>query len=292
MCRSEQLEGGEWTEDEDQVMQLEANFIISAFGSGLYETDVKEAMTSVKLNRWGLPDVNEKTMQSCSNPQVFIGGDLAGVAETTVESVNDGKTAAWFMHCFLQFHCPIDDVDLSVEVCGITFENPFGLASAPPTTSSAMIRRAFEQGWGFVVTKTFGLDKVVIASIMCSYNEADWVELAQKAQASGADALELNLSCPHGMGESGMGLACGQIPFFVKLTPNITDIVSIAVAAHQGGASGVSAINTVSGLMTVKSDATPWPAVGKSTSRTSLASLWPPTRGERAASRPSTPSPG
>ena len=30
-------------------------------------------------------------------------------------------------------------------------------------------------------------------------------------QDSGADALELNLSCPHGMGERGMGLACGQV---------------------------------------------------------------------------------
>lgn len=44
------------------------------------------------------------------------------------------------------FHSPIDDVDISVELCGIKFENPFGLASAPPTTASAMIRRAFEQG--------------------------------------------------------------------------------------------------------------------------------------------------
>lgn len=86
---------------------------------------------------------------------------------------------------------------------------------------------------------------------MCSYNEADWTELAKKAQKAGAHALELNLSCPHGMGESGMGLACGQdpdlvynislwvraavqIPFFVKLTPNITDIVSIAKAAYRG----------------------------------------------------------
>lgn len=51
----------------------------------------------------------------------------------------------------------------------------------------------------------------MIASIMCTYNKADWTELAQMAQASGADALELNLSCPHGMGEKGMGLACGQV---------------------------------------------------------------------------------
>lgn len=50
---------------------------------------------------------------------------------------------------------------------------------------------------------------------MCSYNRADWTELSQKAERAGADALELNLSCPHGMGESGMGLACGQVIFFM-----------------------------------------------------------------------------
>ncbi|XP_048482969.1 dihydropyrimidine dehydrogenase [NADP(+)] isoform X3 [Plutella xylostella] len=344
LCRTEQLDDGEWIEDEEQVTQLKANYIISAFGSGLYDADVISALAPLKFNRWGLPEVDNTTMRG-SVPSVFVGGDLAGGAETTVESANDGKTAAWFMHCYLQdiptspvqlpkFHSPIDEVDISVTVCGIRFENPFGLASAPPTTSAAMVRRAFQQGWGFVVTKTFGLDKdlvtnvsprivhgitsgenygpaqgsflnielisekceaywcrsiaelkrdfptkVVIASIMCSYNEADWTELAQKAEAAGADALELNLSCPHGMGESGMGLACGQdpvlvkgisqwvrkavkIPFFVKLTPNITDIVTIAMAAKEGGADGVSAINTVSGLMSVKADATPWPAVG------------------------------
>lgn len=46
---------------------------------------------------------------------------------------------------------------------------------------------------------------------MCSYNEQDWKKLSKMAENAGADALELNLSCPHGMGESGMGLACGQV---------------------------------------------------------------------------------
>lgn len=72
--------------------------------------------------------------------------------------------------------------------------------------------------------------------------------MAKMAANAGADALELNLSCPHGMGERGMGLACGQdaklvknicqwvrevitIPFFAKLTPNVTNIVVIATAA-------------------------------------------------------------
>ena len=86
---------------------------------------------------------------------------------------------------------------------------------------------------------------------MCGYSKEDWTELATMAEESGAHALELNLSCPHGMGEKGMGLACGQdsslvrnickwvraavkIPFFAKLTPNVTNIVDIATAAKEG----------------------------------------------------------
>lgn len=56
--------------------------------------------------------------------------------------------------------------------------------------------------------------------------------------------------------------AAVKIPFFVKLTPNITDIVSIAQAAYDGKANGVSAINTVQGLMSLRANGTPWPAVG------------------------------
>lgn len=304
-----------------------------------------DALSPIPLNDYKLPIVDSKTHQT-KIENVFCGGDFAGNAETTVESVNDGKTAAWYIHCYLQglsfdtvpelplFHTEIDNVDLSVEVCGVKFENPFGLASAPPTTSAAMIRRAFEQGWGFAVTKTFGLDKdlvtnvsprivrgttsghnfgpqqgsflnielisekcteywirsirelvrdfptkVLVASIMCGYNKDDWMILAKQAEEAGAHILECNLSCPHGMGERGMGLACGQqpdlvynislwvreavkIPFFIKLTPNITDIVDIAEAAYKGKADGVSAINTVSGLMSLKSNSVPWPAVG------------------------------
>jgi dihydropyrimidine dehydrogenase (NADP+) len=343
--RNEQIEDGTWKEDPEQLTTIKTDFLISAFGSGLEDSDVIEALKPLKFNKQNLPCVDLNSMQS-SHPSVWIGGDVAGVAETTVEAVNDGKTAAWYMHCSLEglpnitepklplFYTEIDNVDLSVEMCGLKFENPFGLASAPPATSTAMVRRGFEQGWSFVVTKTFSLDKdlvtnvspriirgttsghnygpqqgaflnielisekcaaywlkgiqelkadfptkVVIASIMCSYNEEDWKQLSKMAEDAGADALELNLSCPHGMGESGMGLACGQkpelvkgisewvratvkIPFFIKLTPNITDIVDIAKAAHEGGADGVAAINTVSGLMGLSSNGTPWPAVG------------------------------
>ncbi|CAH1968195.1 unnamed protein product [Acanthoscelides obtectus] len=343
--RTEQTEDGKWVQDEEQLNTLKCNYLISAFGSGLEDQDMIDALKPLKLKSNNLPEVDVTTMQS-SHPKVWCGGDVAGVAETTVESVNDGKIAAWYIHCALEglpsitkpklplFHTDIDEVDISVDVCGVKFENPFGLASAPPVTTTAMIRRAFEQGWAFVVTKTFCLDKdkvtnvspriirgttsgytygpqqgsflnielisekcmdywltgirelkkdfpskIIIASVMCAFIEEDWKLLTKKAEDSGADMLELNLSCPHGMGESGMGLACGQkpelvreiskwvkqtikIPFFIKLTPNITDIRDIAQAAYEGGAWGGAAINTVSGLMYVKPDAAAWPAVG------------------------------
>jgi dihydroorotate dehydrogenase len=50
--------------------------------------------------------------------------------------------------------------DLSTVFTGLRFENPFLLASAPPTESDANIMRAFEAGWGGVVTKTIGLHPV------------------------------------------------------------------------------------------------------------------------------------
>ena len=293
-----------------------------------------------------LPLIDLKNMRT-SHQRVFCGGDMTGITDTTVEAVNDGKTAAWHIHCTLEdincepvqlpvFYTNVDHIDISLDVCGLHFENPFGLASAPPTTSSAMIRRGFQQGWGFAITKTFALDKdrvvnvsprivrstinkqwfgpeqegflnieliseksadywcrsirelkqdfpkkILIASIMCAYIEEDWKELAVKAEQAGSDALELNLSCPHGMGESGMGLACGQdpklvkdisrwvkevvtIPVFLKLTPNTTDILDLAKAAVEGGVDGVSAINTVSGLMDTYGGSF-WPSVEQKT---------------------------
>ncbi|XP_023243236.1 dihydropyrimidine dehydrogenase [NADP(+)]-like [Centruroides sculpturatus] len=279
--RTEQDEEGNWVDDEEQVVKLKTNYIISAFGSTLNDSKVLEALFPLKFKENGFPELDFSTMCT-SEPWVFCGGDITGITETTVESVNDGKIASWYMHRYLQslhneivpfkpslpkFFTPIDLVDISVEMCGLKFENPFGLASAPPTTSSPMIRRAFEAGWGFALTKTFSLDKLSLK------------ELAKMAENAGADALELNLSCPHGMGERGMGLACGQkpelvkdislwvreavkIPFFVKLTPNVTDIIEIARAAYEGKADGVTATNTLSGLMGLKNDSSPWPAVG------------------------------
>ncbi len=64
--------------------------------------------------------------------------------------------------------------DLSVVFTGIRFENPFLLASAPPTESDTNILRAFEAGWGGVVTKTIGLHPVVnVAGAKTKFLRAD-----------------------------------------------------------------------------------------------------------------------
>lgn len=62
---------------------------------------VTEAMAPLKLSRWGTPEVNTDTMQT-TEPWVFAGGDIAGLANTTVESVNDGKQASWHIHRYIQ----------------------------------------------------------------------------------------------------------------------------------------------------------------------------------------------
>jgi dihydropyrimidine dehydrogenase (NADP+) len=62
---------------------------------------VIQAFEPVLLDKYNYPVVDLTTM-STSEPGVFCGGDLAKIASTTVESVNDGKTAAWHMHRFIQ----------------------------------------------------------------------------------------------------------------------------------------------------------------------------------------------
>ncbi len=56
-------------------------------------------------------------------------------------------------------------VDLSIEFCGLEFENPLWLSSAPPTQSGDHIKRAIEKGWGGAVTKTIGLDKDIFPDV-------------------------------------------------------------------------------------------------------------------------------
>ena len=107
----------------------------------------------------------------------------------------------------------------------------------------------------------------VIASLMVDTRDR-WHEFVKRSADCGADGIELNFGCPHGMCERGMGSAVGQnpdvaetivgwvmeaatIPVIVKLTPNITNVVYAARAAKRAGADAISLINTINSITNV-----------------------------------------
>lgn len=99
--KTEVDENGISIEDEEQETTLKANIVISAFGSSLYDQTVISALEPLKLNKYGNIDVDLKTSKT-QIPWLFAGGDVVGIAETTVEAVNDGKTSAWSIHRYIQ----------------------------------------------------------------------------------------------------------------------------------------------------------------------------------------------
>jgi len=119
----------------------------------------------------------------------------------------------------------------------------------------------------------------VVVSLMVEPKPEAWREIVWRTEDTGCDGLELNFSCPHGMGERGMGAAIGQdpeitqeitswaqeyarTPIIVKLTPNITNIQIIGRAAKAGGADALALINTISSFTGVDLETfTPLPAV-------------------------------
>ncbi|MBB2201770.1 NAD-dependent dihydropyrimidine dehydrogenase subunit PreA [Gluconacetobacter tumulisoli] len=123
-------------------------------------------------------------------------------------------------------------------------------------------------------------DRAVVVSLMVPCQEESWKAILPLVEDTGADGIELNFGCPHGMSERNMGSAVGQVPEYVemvtrwckqytrmpvivKLTPNITNILAPARAARRGGADAVSLINTIQSIVGVDLDAmAPMPVVG------------------------------
>ena len=127
-------------------------------------------------------------------------------------------------------------------------------------------------------------DRAMIISLMVPCEEENWKNILSRIADTGADGIELNFGCPHGMSERGMGAAVGQVPEYVemvtqwckkhsdlativKLTPNISNILSSARAAVRGGADAVSLINTINSIASIDLDVmAPTPTVdGKGT---------------------------
>ena len=94
------------------------------------------------------------------------------------------------------------------------------------------------------------------------YSSEEFAKVAETAVKMGADAIELNVSCPH-IKKAGAEIGCDplllteivkevkkrvNIPVIVKLTPNVANIGEIAKAAEEAGADAITAINTVKAM--------------------------------------------
>jgi dihydropyrimidine dehydrogenase (NAD+) subunit PreA len=160
------------------------------------------------------------------------------------------------------------------------------IRTTPESNEISMKKRAgaaLHSSWNWELISDKGLDwwipviqrlradyphKVIVASIMAGSGSDKehkaWQELAQGTQDAGADALELNFSCPH-MDRKDMGSNIGKdeglcstvteavkevakIPVWCKLTPSTTDIVQEAAACFRGGADAIVSSNTFPSL--------------------------------------------
>ena len=109
-------------------------------------------------------------------------------------------------------------------------------------------------------------NKILVASIM-GQNDEEWTYLAKRVTEIGADIIECNFSCPHMSGEM-LGSDVGQnpelvkhytectrkgthLPILAKMTPNLGHMEIPAMAAMEGGADGIAAINTIKSLTNI-----------------------------------------
>ena len=121
-------------------------------------------------------------------------------------------------------------------------------------------------------------EKILVVSIM-GQNDDEWVKLTKLVCEAGADIIECNFSCPH-MSGNGLGSDVGQnpelvkhytelvksvstVPVLAKMTPNIGNMEIPAIAAAEGGADGIAAINTIKSLIGVDTETfAGYPSIG------------------------------
>jgi dihydroorotate dehydrogenase (NAD+) catalytic subunit len=205
----------------------------------------------------------------------------------------------------------LEEMDFSVDLCGVKLENPLVLASGVLGTSADLLARMANEGagavtcksvclepreghknpicldWGKGIINAVGLPGVgaekgsemiiqaaekidflklktpIIASIFAGTAD-DFVKTAIKILQGNPKILELNISCPNVHSEFGESFTSSpkaaasvveavrevcKIPLFVKLGPMVPSIVTIAKAVVDAGADGITAINTVPGMV-------------------------------------------
>ncbi len=199
------------------------------------------------------------------NPFCLSASPVGNTAEMVSRAFDAGWGGAVYKTLNLERDYPIIDPTPRLNALHYGEKRVIGLQNI-----EMISERPFEQNLKDIAwLKKHYADRILIASIM-GYSKEGWVELATGAERAGADMLELNFSCPQ-MAVEGAGHKVGQsydlirdytrivkdnvsIPIMAKMTPNITDILPVALAAQEGGADAISAINTLRAITEVDLD--------------------------------------
>ena len=209
------------------------------------------------------PDENRLACDLCGIPLENPFLLSSSVVASTYDMCARAFEAGWAGACFKTI-CTLDIHEASPRFSAISgndgsivgFKNIEQLSDHSVTENMEIFRRL----------KAKYPTKFILASIM-GQNEAEWGELAALCEQNGADAVELNFSCPN-MAEGGLGSDIGQVPELVerftraaksachipvlaKLTPNVANMSPAAEAARRGGADGIAAINTIKSVVGV-----------------------------------------
>ena len=208
------------------------------------ETELPEDEERLKCDLCGIPMENPFLLSS-------------SVVASTYDMCARAFEAGWAGICFKTI-CSLDIMEASPRFSALTgndgsiigFKNIEQLSDHSVEENMEIFRRL----------KDRYPKKIILASIM-GKDEEEWGELARLCEENGADAVELNFSCPNMM-EGGLGSDIGQVPELVerftaaakrachipvlaKLTPNVDNMSPAAEAARRGGADGIAAINTI-----------------------------------------------
>ena len=182
------------------------------------------------------------------NPTMLASGILGYSAETLENIVKGGAGAVVTKSIGVKPRSGYANPTVVQASCGLI--NAMGLPNPGIDEFVKEIRRA----------KTV-LNVPLIVSIY-GFSEGEYATVAKKAVDAGADAVELNVSCPHvketgseiGQNPEVLSKVVRKVkvsvdkPVFVKLSPNVTSIADIAESAAKAGADALTAINTVKAM--------------------------------------------
>jgi dihydropyrimidine dehydrogenase (NAD+) subunit PreA len=228
-------------------------------------TESEQVWRSLILLRWRMPDLSTMFAGRIRSPNPFW---LASAPPTNCgEQVMRAFDAGWGGAVWKTIGEPITNVSSRYSSVDWNGQRMMGLNNIELISDRPIDTNLRE----IAEVKKRYPKHAVIASLMVESTREAWHDIVQRSEDAGADGLELNFGCPHGMSERGMGSAVGQVPEYtemitawvkekartpvlVKLTPNITDIRKIARAAKRASADGLSAINTLNSITGIDLD--------------------------------------